>query len=165
MKQLDNVLGTLILSEVQSICQRVNYGNDSNKIFNRDLVTITPDNNSKDIFNKLNEYKTPQEVLNEIYIVRYKVGDYIRRHNDVWDTERSFKRTRTLVVQLTDPSTYRGGSTVVYDREGGSFDISKKIDSGMIFDSKLDHEVLTLQAGVRHSLVACYERGGGVSLL
>ena len=160
MKKLDNILGEEIISKLQRVSQSVIYGNESNSIFNRDIIAITSADGYTEVFNKLNEYKVEGEVINEFYIIRYNVGDYIRKHNDVWDTKRSFKRTRSLVVQLSDPSTYRGGNTIVYDIKDKPYDLSKKVDSGMIFDSTLDHEVCTLQAGVRYSLVACYERGG-----
>jgi len=159
MKELDNILGEEIISELQRVSQSVNYSNDSTSIFNRDIITITPAHGYTEVFNKLDEYKVRGEELNEFYIIRYKVGDYIKKHNDLWDTDRSFKRTRSLVVQLSDPSTYRGGNTIVYDIKDKPYDISKRVDSGMMFDSTLDHEVCTLQAGVRYSLVACYERG------
>lgn len=161
MKQLDNILGEEIIRKLQRVSQSVNYSNDSNSIFNRDITVILPEDGYIDIFNKLNEYKVTGEELNEFYIIRYKVGDFINKHNDIWDTKRSFKRTRSLVVQLSDPSTYRGGNTIVYDIKDKPYDITKKVDSGMIFASTLNHEVAILEAGVRYSLVACYERGKG----
>ena len=103
MKQLDNILGEELIRKLQRVSQSIDYSNDSNSIFNRDITVILPEDGYIDIFNKLNEYKVTGEELNEFYIIRYKVGDFINKHNDIWDTRRSFKRTRSLVVQLSDP--------------------------------------------------------------
>lgn len=158
MRLLNNILGEEIISELQSVSQRVTYTNDKTDVFNRDICTITSEDGYENIFDRLDRYRETDEILKEFYIIRYLKGHFIARHNDIWDTKRSYKRTNSLVVQLTDSSLYKGGSTIVYGKDGERLDVPKAIDSGMLFSSYLDHEVETLEDGVRYSLVACYEK-------
>ena len=57
MKKLDNILGEEIISKLQRVSQSVIYGNESNNIFNRDIIAITSADGYTEVFNKLNEYK------------------------------------------------------------------------------------------------------------
>ena len=158
MRILQSILGEEIIKELQSISQRVTYTNDNTDVFNRDICTITSEDGYENIFDRLDNYREEVELLKEFYIIRYTKGHYIARHNDIWDTKRSYNRTNSLVVQLTDSSLYKGGKTFVYGKDGERLNVPQAIDSGMLFSSYLDHEVEMLEDGVRYSLVACYEK-------
>jgi hypothetical protein len=78
-------------------------------------------------------------------VTRYQVGDFIGRHQDLGNPYRNL----TVMVQLSDPSTYEGGNMSFDDarivsNEQGDISISQPSDW---------HEVLPVTSGIRYSLV------------
>lgn len=84
-------------------------------------------------------------------VTRYKTGDFVSRHQDIKDPNRKL----SIVVQLSDPSTYEGGELV--------FDDSRPVLIGQgefnIFNPLDWHEVRPVTKGIRYSLVWWLLRG------
>lgn len=78
-------------------------------------------------------------------------------HHDVWlDSPRPFARKLSVVVQLSDPSEYDGGTFEFFDvpHPGEMF---APRGSVLLFPSFLQHRVLPVTRGLRRSLVTWVE--------
>ena len=84
-------------------------------------------------------------------LLRYEAGtmDQFRNHRDVG----AFQPTRKLscIVQLTEPSEYRGGDLLFHD-DGRLSDRSQ--GTLTVFPSFLNHQVTPVLHGIRHVIVA-----------
>lgn len=78
-------------------------------------------------------------------------------HQDVWlESPRPYDRKLSVVVQLSDPENYKGGEFEFFGiaAPGASF---APRGSLLIFPSFLQHRVLPVTSGTRHSLVSWIE--------
>ena len=130
--------------------------------FKRINYTITREDTKFDfLFNKcteiFNSNISEEHYIDELYILKFLPGHLMQLHTDVWNTETSINRNYTLVVQLSDPSTYSGANTLIH-LEGKIVQTSKEYASGTLFKSELEHEVTLLESGERYSLVACFSK-------
>tara|TARA_B110000211_G_C14025833_1_gene529783 strand:+ start:883 stop:1443 length:561 start_codon:yes stop_codon:yes gene_type:complete len=90
-------------------------------------------------------------------IVKYGEGHYFKRHQDR-SSDNYFERKKTLIIQLSEEDTYKGGSLRVWEKEENPYiTASKKIGNTIIFDSGYYHEVTTLEVGERFVLVCWLE--------
>lgn len=78
-------------------------------------------------------------------------GSQYRAHNDCAIND-GLMRKLTVVIQLTDPSEYQEGTTVVLDGEE-QIPLKKERGSINIFPSFLTHRVDPITQGTRHALV------------
>jgi PKHD-type hydroxylase len=81
-------------------------------------------------------------------------GQY-KRHQDVFwlNKHPTLHRKLSIVIQLTDPSSYEGGDLELYDVTlEHSKDDFRKRGSMIIFPSFIYHAALPVTKGVRHSL-------------
>jgi len=102
----------------------------------------------------LDHYKKPLK-SHELYFIKYSKGDYIKRHNDNWQTATSAGRLYSLVAQMTHPNLYSGGDTIVYGKK--ELILSKNQGDAIIFPSTTDHELTEITDGERFSFVIMYK--------
>lgn len=100
--------------------------------------------------------------LFELQFTEYDGQDqgYYDWHNDVnWDDYRTTHRKLSVVVQLSDPSTYKGGNFEMQTLhlEPPKPEPLKKQGSVLVFPSFLQHKVNPVTTGIRHSLVGWME--------
>jgi PKHD-type hydroxylase len=81
-------------------------------------------------------------------ILRYEAGvmDHFARHIDVGEEHST--RKLSFSVQLSDPSTYRGGDLII-----GNHVATRAQGTMVVFSSLLSHEVAPMLSGTRHALV------------
>ena len=150
----DDIL--FIMSSLKTLTEVRNEDNT----FNRSIYLATRDDSRfQYLFDKCDEvfYKNYNKRLlsHELYFIRYYKGDYIKRHNDNWQTPTSAGRLYSLVAQMTHPELYSGGDTLVYDKE--VIKLSKNQGDGIIFPSSMDHELTEVTDGERFSFVIMYK--------
>jgi predicted 2-oxoglutarate/Fe(II)-dependent dioxygenase YbiX len=77
-------------------------------------------------------------------INKYAPGDFAERHRDAMEYRRY-----TLLVQLSDPSSYEGGDLIIDDKI-----VSREQGAMFLFDAQVNwHSVSPISSGVRYSLV------------
>ncbi len=164
MKSIRQINNFLSQDDVQFIMNKLSTLNEvrnEDDTFNRSIYVVERDDNRfKELFLKcdLVAEQTYQKKLkgHQLYFIKYSKGDYIKRHNDNWNTENSAGRLYSLVAQMTHPSLYEGGNTIVYnDKE--TVILSKNQGDGIIFPSKMDHELTEVTEGERFSLVIMFK--------
>lgn len=97
----------------------------------------------------LKEYGV-KKLPEEFQIIKYRRGDYFKKHTDSGDGTN--KRYKTLIIQLSESTEYKGADVNVYlDNIVSS--LEKEQGSGILFNSDLVHEVTKLDDGVRYVLV------------
>lgn len=81
-------------------------------------------------------------------ILRYEAGvmDHFARHIDA-GAEHSTRKL-SFSVQLSDPTSYRGGDLMI-----GNHVVSRSQGTMVVFSSLLSHEVAPMLSGTRHALV------------
>jgi PKHD-type hydroxylase len=78
-------------------------------------------------------------------------------HQDVWlESDRPYDRKLSVVVQLTAAESYEGGAFEFFGLENPGARFAAR-GSVLIFPSYLQHRVLPIRQGVRHSLVTWVE--------
>jgi predicted 2-oxoglutarate/Fe(II)-dependent dioxygenase YbiX len=87
-------------------------------------------------------------------IVKYKVGEYFKKHEDRGDNYPH--RYKTLIIQLSADDDYDGGKLVLYDNKKIK-PIDSTIGNTLIFNSNILHEVTPVTNGVRYTFV-CWLR-------
>lgn len=147
---------TFIMSNLTSLEELRNEDN----IFNRSIyIAKREDKLFKDLFDKCDNtfYNHYGKYLqsHELYFIKYYTGDYIKKHNDNWQTATSSGRLYSLVAQMTHPSLYEGGDTIVYGDE--KIKLSKKQGDGIIFPSSTYHELTEITEGTRFSFVVMFK--------
>lgn len=72
--------------------------------------------------------------------------------------KKNFTRRLTVVIQLSDPSSYLGGDVKLYEMASGEAIVGQK-DRGcaIMFPSNTLHEVTKVTNGIRYSLAAWFE--------
>lgn len=88
-----------------------------------------------------------------IQFTRYeKAGDYYTWHQDLGSAQTN-RRKLSLMVQLSDPASYRGCNLQTYS-DGEPADMARDQGTLLIFPAWHLHRVTPLEDGVRYSLVA-----------
>jgi|TARA_R100000278_G_C5471170_1_gene164556 Rps23 Pro-64 3,4-dihydroxylase Tpa1-like proline 4-hydroxylase len=134
---------------------------NENEIFFRSLYLVErEDSRFQFLFDKCDKAifdATGEHLLShQLYFIKYFKGDYIKRHNDEWDTDISHGRLYSLVAQMTHPNLYKGGDTLVYDNDK-VIKLSKEQGNGIIFPSSMDHELTEITEGERFSFVVMFK--------
>lgn len=93
------------------------------------------------------DFDTKYRIKAPMTVNRYKSGGFITLHDDVGGDPT---RVLSVSIQLSDESEYVGGHLVFPSLIHVA---DKEIGSGVAFDSKIKHEVLEVESGVRYSLV------------
>jgi PKHD-type hydroxylase len=74
-------------------------------------------------------------------------------HEDLsWTAAVEFQRKLSMVIQLSDPTTYEGGNLELKEDQPDQTRLRRQ-GTVIIFPSFLEHRVTPVTAGVRHSLV------------
>ena len=84
-----------------------------------------------------------------LQLASYGVGDYYGQHLDIGPGVAG-RRKLSMIVQLTDPAEYDGGSVEMW----GSGEVDREQGALIVFPSYLVHEVHPITRGVRKALVA-----------
>ena len=134
---------------------------NENETFFRSLYLVERDDlRFKFLFDKCDKAildSTGTRLLShQLYFIKYFKGDYIKRHNDEWDTDISHGRLYSLVAQMTHPNLYQGGDTLVYNGDE-TIKLSKEQGDGIIFPSSMDHELTEVTDGERFSFVVMFK--------
>ena len=84
----------------------------------------------------------------------YGTNGYFARHRDDYALEDHWvKRYKTLVIQLSDPLTYKGGDLLVDD-----VPIDRTIGNVAFFNAATYHELTEITVGERYSLILWLDR-------
>ena len=97
-------------------------------------------------------------LIRDIQFTEYRAEDdgHYKMHEDIeWKT-RSHHRKVSLVIQLSDPEKYSGG-TLEFERESPPRDLLRRQGTVICFPSFSPHQVTAVTNGIRHSLVAWCE--------
>jgi|TARA_B110000444_G_scaffold40616_1_gene36530 PKHD-type hydroxylase len=87
----------------------------------------------------------------------YTSGSFYGWHHDIdWTDNKMYDRKLSIVVQLSDPTTYSGGDFEFKTVETPQ--AFKTQGSILVFPSYLEHQVTSVTEGTRHSLV-CWAEG------
>jgi len=90
-------------------------------------------------------------------MVKYEEGHYFKKHQDR-SNQNFFERKKTIVIQLSEEDTYKGGSLRIWETHKNPYiTASKKIGNTIIFDSGHYHAVTPLDVGTRYALVCWLE--------
>jgi PKHD-type hydroxylase len=84
-------------------------------------------------------------------------GCYNWHHDIDWNDDKGFDRKLSIVVQLTDGSSYEGGNLEFDEVQNPHTLQLRKKGSVIVFPSYLRHRVTPVTSGLRHSLVAWFE--------
>lgn len=100
--------------------------------------------------------------LSEIQFTEYNGGDKGKYdwHTDLnWVDEKPFHRKLSMVIQLSDGNSYKGGDLELKPPALGEPDAVKLRKRGTVicFPSLVEHRVTPVTEGKRYSLVAWYE--------
>ncbi len=79
-------------------------------------------------------------------------GSHYGWHQDIGGGKTRFRKL-SIVVQLSDPATYRGGNLEL-SMEGKAVAVDRRRGTGLVFAAWQLHRVTPLEEGLRHSLVA-----------
>lgn len=92
------------------------------------------------------------DILKEVQIIKYEVGDYIVKHQDTQGYDSigdSLSRYFVLNIILNDE--FEGGDFLYYDINDNATKIENKAGNGLIFRTNILHEVKPVSNGVRYS--------------
>ena len=95
-------------------------------------------------------YDTEITEIEDLQFAAYNVGDYYERHKDADDEN---KRVLSVSVQLSNPSSYKGGE-LIFDNTEPMEDAQGTV---IIFPSNLYHRVNPVLSGTRYSLVQWFK--------
>ena len=96
--------------------------------------------------------KLISDELKEVQIIKYEVGDYIVKHQDVsgYDLEgTTLNRYYVLNIILNDD--FEGGEFFYYDNNDNPIKLENKAGVGLIFRTNIMHEVKPVLFGTRYS--------------
>lgn len=126
------------------------------------VTWLRRDASTADIFGKIE--RIAQDINRKVYkfeligfggpiqFTRYeKTGDYYTWHQDLGSAQTN-QRKLSLVVQLSDPASYRGCNLQTYS-DGEPADMARGQGTILIFPAWHLHRVTPLEDGVRYSLV------------
>lgn len=90
--------------------------------------------------------------LFENQIIKYDVGGFIAKHNDVSRYDESGKKTdRVYVLNIVLNQNFGGGDFVWYDKQKNKQFLDKSSGIGAIFKTNELHEVTPVTEGTRYS--------------
>jgi predicted 2-oxoglutarate/Fe(II)-dependent dioxygenase YbiX len=93
------------------------------------------------------------DVLKEVQIIKYEVGDYIVKHTDVMGYATNSDRIdRYYVLNIILNDDFKGGDFIHYDLNDNPTILEKKSGIGLIFRTNIFHEVKPITMGTRYSL-------------
>ena len=75
------------------------------------------------------------------------------RANDFVNENTELVRKLSFVLQLSDADDYEGGNLQLLDESGKSYFAPRKRGTVILFDSRTQHRVLPVKAGLRKSIV------------
>lgn len=90
-----------------------------------------------------------------IQLLEYNVGDHYDWHMDLGPGDGE-KRKLSIIIQLSDPYEYEGGSVIL--KSGKEFVVPKEKGAVCIFPSYILHKVEPITKGTRRALV-CWVLG------
>lgn len=97
-------------------------------------------------------FQLPAPLFIKLTFLKYKAGFFYLKHSDVI---KNAPRTRVVSLSIGLDECYTGGDLAFYDSAGDLIEKHKSVTGQVIaFNSALDHEVLPIETGVRHVLVA-----------
>lgn len=100
------------------------------------------------------EFQNEFAVSRAAIVNKYSLGGYFARHRDDYAQEDHWTfRYKTLLIQLSDPSSYDGGTLLIDD-----IPVNKEIGNTIFFDSSTYHELTEITRGERYSLVMWLDR-------
>jgi len=107
--------------------------------------TIKTDNIKDMVIKNLSEFNII-DIPEVIKVLKYNKGGYFGRHKDSgWNFP---DRKITIIIQLSDLSSYKGGEMLVEDTS-----FQKDIGNTIVFDSNCYHELKVIEEGVRYTVV------------
>lgn len=138
--------------------------NDDSNIRNSIVRWISDDEEMQDLILRLanrandqafnvNLARTVSEIQFTEYSYEYQ-GKYDIHHDVDWNNQYNYDRKLSVVIQLSDPSSYKGGGFYFHEVESPSSELAKQQGSVLVFPSYLTHAVSTVTEGVRHSIVS-----------
>ena len=98
-----------------------------------------------------------QQEMGEMQFGEYDAeygGKYDWHHDVNWINEKNFDRKLSIVVQLSNPDTYKGGDFEFSEVESPKNEDWSKQGSILVFPSYLTHRVTEVTEGTRYSLVS-----------
>jgi len=96
-------------------------------------------------------------IVTELQFTEYDAehGGYYKSHHDIdWQASASYDRKLSIVVQLSDPETYKGGELSFSEVQNPIRSDLRKRGTIIVFPSYLQHEVSPVTEGTRYSLVS-----------
>ncbi len=103
--------------------------------------------------NRVNfQYDLSEDDKEYLQFSRYGFGMYFHTHMD-WDPHTTPTRKLSVTVQLSDPSSYKGGNLILYNCDRKSLKCPRDQGTIVIFDSRWLHRVTPILWGTRYSLV------------
>jgi len=96
------------------------------------------------------------EGVSNVQFLKYEPGMFYRVHCDTSPNRnsQSFYRKLTVVLDLSDPSDYEGGTFVIYGDALSPIKLNQQQGSVHVFPSYLNHKVNPIKKGVRYSMVS-----------
>ena len=91
--------------------------------------------------------------LDSFYQPQLRVGGNTNMREDQTILQGEYVRKLSFVLQLSDPTDYRGGELQFMDNRGGTFFAPKQKGTIILFDSRVKHRVRKVREGLRRSLV------------
>jgi len=91
------------------------------------------------------------------YTVYSNAGDHYSWHTDTFFDQSPFQRKLSVTLQLTDPSTYKGGDFELLQRHEYSLEELRQKGNVLVFPSFLSHRVTPVIEGERKSIVAWFD--------
>lgn len=161
IRQINNFLSQEDIQSIMEALPSLEITRNEDDTFNRSIYVVE---RSDSRFNKLflkcdstaKQTYSQKLIGHQLYIIKYSKGDYIKKHNDNWNTQNSSGRLYSLVAQMTHPSLYDGGDTLVYSNES-IIKLSKNQGEAIIFPSSMEHELTEITDGERFSLVIMFK--------
>lgn len=95
-------------------------------------------------------------LISEMQFTEYPEGSgFYKDHHDVdWLSSSATDRKLTMVIQLSDPETYKGGDLLFSECENPEPEQLRKQGSVIVFPSYFRHRVTEVTEGTRYSLVS-----------
>ena len=111
-----------------------------------DYVNVVDQSQLDYILNLISPLGIKSISLKEASIMRYKVGDYFGPHRDFPDYGYD-RLNRTVIIQLSDPTDYEGGTLIVKDEAQ-----PRELGSVISINANDFHEVTEITRGERLTL-------------
>jgi PKHD-type hydroxylase len=106
------------------------------------------------VCNQLSWNFNVQEVENNIKMIEYLPGDFFTWHSD-FNNGKSSTRKLAMIIQLSDPKDYEGGSTQLAIQDPKTlefYEMPKEKGTLLVFCPLLFHRVTPVESGVRYCI-------------